>query len=133
MGFDITTKQTYLKSALFIQDEAGTDVENAGANRMDDHAHNTGVQARAQFAWNSAEFEMMAAIHADPFNQEKLFPNRMDLAIELYRNASESTVISGVNNRYRLQIVDCHFYMRMVETAPSLTMAFESQLLKTPQ
>jgi len=132
MGFDITTKQTYLKSALFVQDEAGTDADNAGANRMDDHAHNTGVQARAVFAWNSAEFETMAAIHADPFNQEKLFPNRMDLAIELYRNAPEFTVITGMVHNYRLQLIDCRFYMRMVETAPTLAMAFESQLLKTP-
>ena len=40
-----------------------------------------------------------------------------------------NSTINIVHN-YKLKLVDCKFFIRMVETTPTLTMAFQSQLLK---
>jgi len=132
MGFDYTTKQSFLKSALFTCDQPGTQAQNNNnVSFMEDMA-NTGIVTRLSFARNSAEFETMATLHCDPFNQERLFPNRMNMAIELFRNPNALVVHSDIVHNYKLKLVDCKFFLRMVETTPTLTMAFESQLLKMP-
>jgi len=128
LGAGLEAKLSHLRAAAFIGDQAGL------MNEMG----NTGLIARERMTMNSREFETIASLHIDLFNQERLFPNRMSLAIELFRQPNQFVFITNrvtpqqQNARYRLQLVECKLLIRMVETTPSLAMAFEKQLMRTP-
>jgi len=131
LGADTEAKRSHLRSALFVGDTPGH-MDTLGVG-------NDGLVARETVTRESAQFETMASLHIDLFNQERLFPNRMTLAIELFRQPNPFIFMSNrpglvgvANRRYKLELLECKLMMRMVETTPSLTLAFEKQLMKTP-
>ncbi|MEJ2259658.1 MAG: hypothetical protein P8X78_03985, partial [Nitrosopumilaceae archaeon] len=62
LSHNLESKLTYLQGAMYYQDEAG---------KMEG-TENTGFQERGEIIKGSRQFEVLAAIHCDMFNQEQL-------------------------------------------------------------
>ncbi len=123
LGFSKLWKDSYLRTAYYLEDHPGQ--MNAVGN------NNAGAMNRGRQVQNSRVAEVLGSLHADPFNQDKLWPPYLPFSIELFRNSNTFVVNTERNHQYKLEIIEICLQMQIVETVPSLTLAFEKQLAKT--
>ena len=114
-------KESILRSALWGEDSAGEKSEAV--------PENAGMVKRRDTA--GTEFETVSKIHCELFNQDQYLPNNCQYRIELFRNSND-LVMMAKEGSYKIQLTQCQFMVRMVETVPSFTLAFEKHLAKTP-
>ncbi len=119
LGFSKAEKDTYLSSALYYIENTQNDLSQSAKD------------VAALFA-KSAEVIVIGSLHVDVFAQTKLWPPRVGYSIELFRN-SDAFILrtpAGVQEQFKLEILDAKIQFTMVETLPSLNLAFERTLAK---
>ncbi len=121
LNYGTAAKKTHLQSAMYYPDTAG---------KMETR-FNAGWYDRANCVTGSRTFEVMAPIHVDIFQQEKLLLNYLDAKLELHRNTDKFCLMSFENGAdYKLEVLTMRWYVRKVNVLSSLALGIESQLLK---
>ncbi len=120
LGYCSLEKDTILTSALYYEDGPETDLEDLTTN----------AKKRAAFTETSAEVELAGGLHIDCFSQQRLWPPYVGFSLELFRNIDEFVLHSAGANEYKVIITDARISFKIVETVPSLNIAFEKQLAK---
>ena len=126
--------QAYLETLL----NYGKDVKNGqlkGGLWTDDGnpdtlTDNAAFAERATRTKSSDEFELIAPIHCDVFNQERYMLSNIPLTIELHRNSDAFCLQTAkAVPSYKLKVLDMCWYVRKVKIQDSLSLAME-QLMR---
>ncbi len=123
LNFGQAAKETHLAAALYAKDTPPAEI---------DTANNTGWQATKRWFAESQTVELMAPIHCDFFQTEKLMLNHLDLRLELHRNGNAFCIQQTDARLYKLQVLDMVWYVKKVEVAKSIDLAIERTLAHTP-
>ena len=129
LNFDKSVKETgHLKVALYSQDRPPDHLEDFS---------NEGLKERVGWFIESNEVEMMAPLHSDLFNSQKLLPTNSKLRIELSRNEPDFflqnyNIAANQTRKYAVRVVDMKWYIRLMDLARSAHLAIEGVLLQTP-
>jgi len=126
LNYGFQPKKTQLEACGYANDEPGDQV-NAIAN--------VGFMARVGWFATSAVVELIAPLHLDLFHQEKYLLNKMDLRLELNRNENTFALMCFTNppaSNYKLMIQSIKWCVKKIDLAPSVSLAIESILLRTP-
>jgi hypothetical protein len=124
LGESEDVKASVLASGLWHADGHGDNAEAVGGN--------IGLVARNEAGWDSREFETMSPIHCELFSQERFLPNMCEYKLEMFRNGQNLVLMTDRAHHYILRLLQCQFFVRVVDVTPSLALAFEKQLKKTP-
>ncbi len=118
LGFSKAEKETYLSSALYYND-TGNDLSQGGKDV-------------ATLFDLSAEVVVIGSLHIDVLSQNRLWPPRVGFSIELFRNSNAFLLRTpaGSQDEFKLEILEAKMQFTMVETLPSLNIAFERTLAK---
>ena len=129
LNFDASVKEAgHLKAALYSQDRP--------YNHLEDF-QNEGLKERVGWFPDKNEVELMAPLHADLFNSQKLLPTNCKLRIELSRNDPEFFLqnyndAAQQNRNYVVKVVDMKWYIRLMDLARSAHLAVEGALVQNP-
>jgi hypothetical protein len=94
------------------------------------NAANDGHVKRKAVAAGSRNFETLAALHSDIFNQPQYMLPNITMRVELYRNSPQVTLNSfEANANYRLHLLKIEWRLRVVEVSSSLKLTMEKILL----
>ena len=117
LNFGSNSKTTQLQNGLWEDDVAG----------IHDVAANLGFIVRGKRCLKSREFEVIAPLHCDIFNQERYMISNIPLNIELHRNDDKFCLVSQVDQAsYKISVVDMCWYVRKVKVQSSLSLAIET-------
>ena len=117
-------KETWLESEGWFEDRAG---------KMNDKT-NQGFILRSHMIDDSRKFELLAPLHSELCNQERLLLPSLNVRIELHRNSDDFLLLSPDDgeNDLKLKIHHMSWFIRRVEPMKSLALAIEAQLVKEP-
>ena len=126
--------QAYLETLLNYGSDTKNGQLSGGLWRTDTMSPDTltdnpAFTYRAKMCKNSSDFEVVAPIHCDIFNQERYMLSNMPLSIELHRNDDAFCLQSGAAVAYKLKVKDMQWYVRKVKIQDSLSLAME-QLMR---
>ncbi|XP_069077552.1 uncharacterized protein F54H12.2-like [Pleurodeles waltl] len=134
---NIYAYRAYIESILNYSRKALDTQLSAGLFYIDTEAHfedaaldggNNGLKKRASFAAGSRQFDLLWRIHSDPFFQDKLLVNSIDLKIKLNRNKYAFCLISGDAEQYKLIILSASLFVKRVNVSPSVRLAHTQAL-----
>ncbi len=128
----LETELNYGEAAKTTQLTAGLYAKDKPADRVDT-AENTGWGWRRNWFNESRVVEVMAPIHCELFQSDKLLLDNTELYMELHRNSDAFALMSfadGIN--YKLEVQDMIWYVRKVEILKSVQMGLETALVRNP-
>jgi hypothetical protein len=123
LNYSKASKESLLSPAMYRKDTPAAKV---------DTAENIGWKARAEEFKGSKTVELMAPIHCDLFNSDRLLLSNTEITLELYRNSDEFCLITATSQKYHLEILDMKWYIRKLQVMDSVHLGIESVLAKTP-
>jgi len=116
LNYGNDAKTTHLETALYERDKS--DYMDAKTNPS--------WAYRASLLLGGRRVQMMAPIHCDLFNQDKLLLSHMDVRLELHRNSDAFCLMSwDKTNQYKINIHKMSWFVRKVDLAPSLALGLE--------
>lgn len=120
LNYDDTAKKSHLESALWVSDTAG---------HMDSFTNNSGLATRRNLFYEN-KIDMIAHLHSDVFNQEKLLINGVELRIRLVYSRDGFAIMdkTGVCN---YKITEATLFVRRVKISPGILIAHANSLSKT--
>jgi hypothetical protein len=119
LNYGTEAKSSHMQSAMYYRDKAG-EMETW---------NNDGHTARGALTKQSKIFEIMAPIHSDIFNQERLMLSGMDIRLELHRNSNQFALMSfQASPDVKVSVVSMMWYVRKVKVLPSAALSLEHQL-----
>jgi len=118
LNYGPDAKATHLETALYERDKS----------ESMDSAENDGWKYRAGVFENSRRVQMMAPIHCDLFNQERLLLSHMDIRLELHRNSDAFALLAWDKEQYKIKLHKMSWFVKKVDLAPSLALSFETYL-----
>ncbi len=123
LNYGREAKNTHLQAGLYYIDESG---------KMDDK-NNFGFRQRGAWCKTSRVLELMAPIHTDLFNQDRLMVNHMDLKLELHRNSDDFCLLTyDPARKCKIKVESMAWYVRKVDILKTLAIGLETHLTKTP-
>jgi len=121
LNYGNEAKSTHLEAAMYERDKY---------DKMESRDNDSWLYRSSRFD-NGAVVQLMAPVHCDLFNQEKLLLSHMDVRLELHRNSDPFCLLSwDKTNQYRLKINKMSWFVKKVDLAPSLALSFETFLSK---
>jgi hypothetical protein len=121
LNYGHDAKNTHLQSAMYYRDQTG-EMETW---------HNTGHKARGALTSASKIFEVMAPIHTDIFNQDRLMLSNMDIRVELHRNSDKFVLMSYQDPiDVKVNILSMMWFVRKVRILPSEALMIEHHLAR---
>lgn len=122
LNYDKPAKDSHLTTRLWYKDEAG---------RME-AMNNTGLKKRQAFTSRSKTVDMISNIHCDIFNQDKFLLNGVELSIKFLRSKDSFHLMSTEAGGVRATIIDATILIRKVRINPSILLAHNRALAKSP-
>ncbi|MCP4458743.1 MAG: hypothetical protein GY816_12080 [Cytophagales bacterium] len=121
LNYGSDAKSTQLQASMYAKDTAGKMLD----------ADNDGYNTRAEYANESRHVELMAPIHTDIFNQDRLMLNRMSVRLELHRNSNAFSLMGSANHGdCKVEVIKMSWFVRKVEILNSLSLSLEANLNK---
>ena len=120
LNFSTSAKDTNLQAAGYYRDVAGSF----------DSKNGYGFKARSLLIDGSKKFELLAPLHGELFNQERLLLSNLPMRLELHRNPDELIVLAPTGDDFKVQVHDMSFFVRRVEPLKSLVLGLETFLTK---
>ena len=131
--------RSFLETELNYGESAKTTQLTAGLYAKDKPAHqvnteeNTGWKWRQNWFSGSKVVELMAPLHCELFQSEKLLLDNTELYLELHRNSDTFALMSFTDaSNYKIEVLDMVWYVRKVEILKSVQMGLETALIKNP-
>lgn len=124
LNYGSEAKKTYLSAAGYRKDDPAMKVNSA---------LNTGWEWRCKPYRKSKSVELMAPLHVDFFMTDRVFPNNVELSVQLYRNNDDFCLMGfGVDKTYKIVVQNIQWFVRKIELLPSINLALEAHLRKKP-
>jgi hypothetical protein len=124
LNYGADAKNTHMQAAMYYRDQAG---------EMDTWS-NSGHKTRGELVRGSKTFEVMAPIHSDIFNQDRLMLSNMDIRLELHRNSDKFVLMSfqdaATTANVKVSIQSMMWFVRKVQILPSEALAIEQRLIR---
>ena len=122
LNYDIGEKDSILGAEAFFKDTP---------YYMNDTTSNSGhVQRRKLTQHGIADFE--GVLHMDVCQQPKVIPNGVQITVKLFQNDDSFRLFSADGSSYGVEIVDAVLKVCNVRVQPSVLVAQDEILLKTP-
>lgn len=124
LNYGEAAKSTQLTAALYSKDRPSDKV---------DSANNDGLKWRQKWFEGSKVVEVMAPIHCELFQSDKLLLDNTQVHLELHRNSDDFTLMSFTDGaNYKVEVLDMVWFVRKVEILKSVQMGLEAALLHHP-
>lgn len=121
LNYGIDAKNTHMQSAMYYRDQAG----------IMDTWDNSGHKQRGELVKTSKVFEVMAPVHSDIFNQDRLMLSNMDIRLELHRNSDKFALMSFQDPAdVKVNILSMMWFVRKVRILPSEALMIENHLAR---
>ena len=120
LSYGQESKETQLRSALYVKDTAGKMVDTDAANE--------GLVARRAYITGCKVVEMMGRIHADIFFQERYMLNEVTAKIKLVRSKDVFCLQMADAVGAKVSIISAALYIRRVKLTPSVFLAHAKAL-----
>lgn len=135
LNFGEDAKNTVLQSALYIKDDPN-EMDNINVNNLkteQPQKFNNGLVKRRMITLDSkGNLELIAKLHCDIFNTDRILLNNVDIAIKIIRNdPSFCLMYDSAGQRYNVKINEAKLITRFVKIAPSVMVAHNLALEKT--
>lgn len=124
LNYSQGAKQTQLTAGLYSKDTPATEVDTTS---------NEGLKWRSSWFGGSKVVEVMAPIHCELFQSERLLLDNTELYMELHRNSDQFVLSSFAQNAaFKMEVMDMVWYVRKVEVLKSVQMGLETALVRHP-
>ena len=124
LNYGEAAKTTQLTAGIYSKDRPAALV---------DTVNNEGLTWRRTWFEGSQVVEVMAPIHCELFQSERLLLDNTELYLELHRNSDAFALMSFADGaNYKLEVVDMVWFVRKVEILKSVQMGLEATLLRHP-
>jgi len=124
LNYGKPAKESQLTAALWYKDTAGSmddpEVKDAGRN--------LGLVKRKKFVKRSRVVSLFGRLHSDVFFQEKLLLNGVDMRITLTRSKDAFSIMSNVDEVFKIKIVSAALHVRKVEISDNVLLAHAKAL-----
>jgi len=124
LNYGDAAKSTQLTAALYSKDRPSDKV---------DTVENQGLTWRQEWFKGSQVVEVMAPIHCELFQTERLLLDNTEMYLELHRNNDAFALMShtaGAN--YKIEVIDMVWFVRKIEILKSVQMGIETTLNHHP-
>ena len=107
MNFNSESKRTQLASAMFAKGTAGQHdtIDNA----------NAGFRTRKTAASNSAEIDLLGALHLDIMFQERYLLNPVDVKLRFSRSKDAFCIMAAENSAYKVFLSHVSLFVKKVK------------------
>jgi len=124
LNYGSDAKSTHLQTCLYSKDTAGSMDANTNAGHI----------ARRTMSKMGAVMDLIAPIHADVFQQDRLILNNTEVRLDLHRNSDNFCLFSLTDGHARCKIVveSMVWYIKKVEVLKSLALGVEATLTRNP-
>ena len=131
LNYGPAAKQSQLTASMFYKDTAGK-MDVADPSLAVNNA-NLGLKTRYELSKESGVIEMAGPVFCDIFMTERLLLSFVDLKVILNRNGNEFCLMSSVDDAdHKVKLVDAYLKLRKVKVSPSISLAHEVALKKSP-
>ena len=125
LNYSDDTLKSQFSAGLFYKDTAGSMDSIVIAN-----GPNKGFVQRASYTAESAEVDLLGALHADIFFSERLLLNSVDLRIKLIRNNDAFCLMGTCASEFTLKITAASLYVKKVTVSPAVRLGHATALMK---
>lgn len=122
LNYSNSAKETHLQAAGYYMDTAGEMDSKDGS----------GFRSRAVKIDGGKKIELLAPLHGELFNQERLMLSNLPMRLELHRNPDNLVLMAPDGTDFKLKVHDMSFFIRRVEPLKSLALGLETHLTKEP-
>lgn len=121
-------KESVLESEGYFKDSGNLESTNPVL------AENPGAFERARLTAGSRVFDLISGLRPlDIAGQEKLLINGLQLIFRFFQSSNEFRLMKGDQaESYKVELTDVQLQLCYCEVQPEVTLAIESQILKTP-
>ena len=123
MNFNSESKRTQLASAMFAKDTAGQHDTIGNAN--------AGFLTRKTAASNSAEMDLLGALHLDIMFQERCLLNHVDVKLRFSRSKDAFCIMAAENSAYKVFLSHVSLFVRKVKLSAPILIGHTKALLRS--
>ena len=123
MNFNSESKRTQLASAMFAKDTAGQHDTIGNAN--------AGFRTRKTAASNSAEMDLLGALHLDIMFQERYLLNHVDVKLLFSRSKDAFCIMVAENSAYKVFLSHVSLFVRKVKLSAPILIGHAKALLRS--
>lgn len=130
LNYGADARATHLKMGLWSKDTPGS-MSAAAKPVAPVTAKNYGLEDRIEYTAGGRQFDMLAHLHCDIFNQDKFLLNGVEMRIRLVRTKDAFCLMDNNTAHYKFEILEAALLVRRVKLSPGVLLAHAKTLSTT--
>lgn len=130
LNYGADARATHLKMGLWAKDTPGY-MSAAAKPTAPAIVRNNGLEERIKYTEGGRQFDMLAHLHCDIFNQDKFLLNGVEMRIRLVRAKDAFCLMDNTSAHYKFQILEAALLVRRIKLSPGVLLAHAKTLSTT--